>query len=370
MVRAALFDGRTAEARPVTLAAVEDRLQLGFGDGGEDERVEPALLRAVEGSGGTRFSRTDLPGWRLRLLDPADPPLAALLPVQAKGYGRWIDRLGLWRASALFAGIAVAVLLVGHLAPAYVAPLVPQRWERDLGNSLVGDFGTLRCASPDGNAALRALADRIDPAATSADPDAAIRFSALDSSIYNAAALPGRNIVVFRGMLDDTRPTALAGVLAHEMAHVHRRHVTQALIREFGIGSLIRLFAGGIGANTEQLVGLSFTRANEAEADADAIAALRRADVDPRPTAALFFKLSHLTGDQRGDDRLAFLNSHPVSIDRAIAFYRSYVPGHAYRPVLMPAQAQALAAICGPPQPDAGPGTKIRRLLDRWRRPR
>ena len=58
--------------------------------------------------------------------------------------------------------------------------------------------------------------------------------------MFNAAALPGGYIVVFKPAITETDPDALAGVLAHEIAHVRRRHVTEALIRELGIGALIR----------------------------------------------------------------------------------------------------------------------------------
>jgi predicted Zn-dependent protease len=132
-------------------------------------------------------------------------------------------------------------------------------------------------------------------------------------------------------------------VLAHEVAHVRRRHVTQALIRELGIGALIRLFAGGVGANAEQLVSLSYTRANEAEADADAIAALGRAGIDPRPTAALFQKLDKQDGDF---DTVEWLNSHPRSKERARLFAASYRPGRTYRPSLSAADYAAIRTAC------------------------
>ena len=136
--------------------------------------------------------------------------------------------------------------------------------------------------------------------------------------------------------------------MAHEIAHVRRRHVTEALVRELGIGALIRTFAGSVGANAEQVVGLSFTRSNEREADADAIATMRRTGIDPRPTAALFAKLSKKSG---GDSKpaLEFLDSHPGSKARAGNFARSYDPKATYRPALDAATAKALLTACATP---------------------
>src|SRR4029453_1045068 len=139
-------------------------------------------------------------------------------------------------------------------------------------------------------------------------------------------------IVIFDGALRETKnPDAMAGVLAHEIAHVRRRHVTQALIRELGIGALIRLFAGDVGANAQQLVSLSYTRANEYEADGDAIAALARARIDPRPTAELFRELDNEDGPDFA--RAEFLNTHPAGGDRATGFAGPFRRGPEYSPL-------------------------------------
>ena len=186
------------------------------------------------------------------------------------------------------------------------------------------------------------MAERIEPGVTRG-PDR-ISFAALDVDILNAAAIPGNHIIVFKKIIRDGRsPDELAGVLAHEIAHVRRRHVTEALLRELGIGALIRLFAGGIGANTQQLVSLSYTRANEAQADADAIESLKRAGIDPRPTADLFARLGSKNGDNAS---LQWLQSHPASGGRAKRFAASYDPKTTYRPAISDTHATALYDVC------------------------
>lgn len=344
--RATLFDGSVAEACSVLVSAEGGAVAVARDDG-KVERIDPALLRLVESAAGRpRFSRSDIAGWRLRFAAAPDAELAALLPHRSARYGRWIDRIGLVPATGAFAAVAVIVLVVGYSAPAWVAPLIPDQWERNLGTALVGDFGDLRCVDRAGNRALGALAERLEPGITR--PGArAIRFTAINVPMFNAAALPGGQIVVFKEMLVESESDALAGVVAHEIAHVRRRHVTQALVRELGIGSLIRLFAGGVGANAQQLVALSYTRANEAEADRDAIAALDRAGIDPRPTARMFARLSKEAGEsESGEFDASFLESHPVSRDRARLFAASFVQGRAYRPALTREQADALTDAC------------------------
>jgi predicted Zn-dependent protease len=214
-------------------------------------------------------------------------------------------------------------------------------WERNVGGAIVGDFGDLRCRNADGQKALEKLVERVAPGATQG-PDG-IKVAALDVNVFNAAALPGGYIVVFKPAITETDSDALAGILAHEVAHVRRRHVTEALLRELGIGALIRMFAGDLGANAEQLVSLSYTRENEAQADADAIEMLKRANISPKPTAALFQRLSK----QAPEFSAQFLQSHPASSKRADHFAASFDPARAYQPALDRDSSDALFNICG-----------------------
>ena len=349
MPRAILYDGVHAERYPIDVALVgDDLLRLGaHGDVPLDQ-----LAVADEDKTQLILSRRGCVGWRLILDQPVDPDLRARLPNAAR-YGGWIDRFGLAKATVALTVIAGAVLIVGHVAPHYIAPFVPPSWERNIGDAIVGDFGDLRCRSLKGDAALNALVERLEPGATQAG-GGQIQIAALHVDMFNAAAIPGAHIIVFKGAIDETpNPDAMAGILAHEIAHIRRRHVTEALIRELGIGALIRTFAGGIGANAEQVVGLSFTRANEAQADDDAIATLRRVGIDPRPTADLFAKLAKQQGsDAKG--AMQFLESHPGSKNRAGNFARSFDPKAHYRPALDLAGSKALMGACDTPKRDAG----------------
>ena len=344
---AVFFDGVTASRYTVAVAAVDGGLRLTLADPPDapwDQWVGASeLTRIDDGHGPVRLGRAGQPGWRLTLPADADPAIMAMVPVRQR-YGRWIDKVGLGKAAAACAVIAAGVVLAGHVAPAYIAPLVPRSWEHNLGSTMFGNFGDNRCTSPDGDAVLRRLVARIDPAALQGPYP--VEIHALDVDIFNAAALPGGYIVVFKGAIDEADGDAMAGVVAHELAHIHRRHVTQSLVRELGIGALVRLFAGGVGANAEQLVALSFTRANEAQADADARVMLARANISPMPTARLFAKLGKDEG--RVAANIQFLNSHPMSQDRARAFAAAFDPHRAYQPAMSVQEHAALVMACRP----------------------
>lgn len=348
--RGILYDGATAHPHEVTVEAVGGELRLATADG-YGLSADPSLLtRTDEGGAQVRLGRSDRPGWRLLMEQPVSEDVLALLPAKGR-YGRWIDRFGLGKAAVAFGAVAAAVLAIGYTAPHWIAPHVPRSWERNLGDSIVGDFGDLKCRNPEGQRALNSLVERLAPGAVGTG-EGQVRASALDVAVFNAAALPGGHIVVFKPAITETdNADALAGIIAHEVAHVRRRHVTEALVRELGIGALIRLFAGNIGANAQQLMALSYTRANEAEADRDAIAMLRRAGIDPRPTARLFNELAGRDGDD--EFALEWLASHPASGGRSKRFAASYDPEATYRPSLDRAQYDALWNICwkGPSKP-------------------
>ncbi len=340
MTRAVLYDGVTADRHEVAVDVGAGSLTLTGDTIAPTEVPCSELAVAEEDQRLLILSRSGQGGWRLRLNQPVDPALRTLLP-QASRYGSWIDRVGLAKASAILGGVAAVALLIGYSAPAWIAPLVPESWERNLGAAMVGDFGDNACRDPAAVTALKRMADRVEP-----QPQSPIAMTLIDVGIFNAAALPGGQIVIFDGALEEAKnPDALAGVLAHEIAHVRRRHVTQALIRELGIGALIRLFAGDVGANAQQLVSLSYTRANEYEADGDAIAALARSRIDPRPTGELFRKLSK-DEDEGGLFAAEFLNSHPNTRGRAERFSASYRKGVAYAPSLSAEDYKAMRTAC------------------------
>ncbi|MEO7601995.1 MAG: M48 family metallopeptidase [Sphingomicrobium sp.] len=345
MIHGRLYDGVDAIPHVVEVEVAPGALRLSQ-PGGWTDTIPGAELKRLDAPGGElRLGRSDRPGWRLILptetADAFDPLLG-----RPDRYGRWIDRIGLAPAVAIGALVTAAVVGIGYTAPRLLAPHVPTSWERNVGAGLFGDFGSNRCRSTKGQAALEAMVERVAPGATKG-PDA-IRIAALDVPIYNAAALPGGYVVVFKPMVTENDTDALAGILAHEIAHVRRRHVTEALIRELGIGALIRLFAGDLGANAQQLVALSYTRSNEAEADSDTVAMLRQANISPRPTAELFRKLSGEDGDLDSRTAIAteFLSSHPLNAERAKAFAKSWRKGTAYKPALDRDSEAALFDIC------------------------
>ena len=86
------------------------------------------------------------------------------------------------------------------------------------------------------------------------------KFKVANLSDINAFALPGGFIYVHRGLLEKVRSEGeLAGVMAHEIAHVALRHPTnqasKAYLAQSGIGILGGLLGGKSGAAKGAAIG-------------------------------------------------------------------------------------------------------------------
>jgi Zn-dependent protease with chaperone function len=341
MTRGTLFDGSVALERPIDVTAAASDLVLTDGSGSEERVAAADLILLDRRSGRVRLAHRRIDGWRLLLQEPIAPDVAALLPKRAAALSSPVSR----RTMGVLIGVtgalsALAAILI--FAPHLVARHLPMSLERKIGAAYDLPANLTRCDDPKAQAALDALIDRLDPTARRDG----FTIELLDVDAVNAAALPGGRMVVFRGLIDelgeDDGVDGLAGVLAHEIAHVRRRHVATALVRQFGLGAVVTAAGGGaVATNAGGLLALRYGRGAEAEADRDAQAILRRAGIDPRATARQF--------DRFADEEIGlpeWLESHPASKGRAADFRKTHEAGKAYRPSLDAAGTTAILNAC------------------------
>lgn len=159
----------------------------------------------------------------------------------------------------------------------------------------------------------------------------AYQFKVANLSDINAFALPGGFVYIHRGLIEKVRSEGeLAGVMAHEIAHVALRHSTnqasKAYIANAGIGILGGLLGGKTQTTTGQIVGavggfglnalfLKYSRGAETQADIVGAQIMAKAGYDPMEMVRFFETLRKQAGSD--PSKVAqFLSDHPAPVNR------------------------------------------------------
>jgi len=158
--------------------------------------------------------------------------------------------------------------------------------------------------------------------------DAQVPFTikVVDSDVVNAMALPGGFFYVNSGViLAADEEAEMAGVMAHEIAHVAACHYGREMTRAqlLQMMSLPAIFMGGwIGYAAYEGMGLGipltflhFSRAFEAEADYLGVEYMYRAGYDPSAFVSFFEKLQAMEKKKPGTLSKAF-ETHPQNAER------------------------------------------------------
>ena len=361
------LDGRTPVRRAVTVRVVGAGLDLTLEDGAT-VRWPLDELRQTQGAYAgepVRFERGPAP--ETLLVDDPAVLVAIRDTVPGAGRRRFHDprrrraRLGATIIALAIALASSAALYVWGIpaASGVVARWVPVAWEDRVGASVVTQFVPVakRCTDPAAQAALDTLMQRLLAAAGPVP----YRFEVIvaDVPVVNALAAPGGHLVIFRGLLDASRgPDELAGVLAHEIQHVLKRHSTRMILQHASTALVVTAMLGDVsGVASIAIEGarvfgaMAYSRAHEAEADEAGTRLLLAAGIDPAGLIGLFDD-GRLAGP---GGALPYVASHPPSADRAAALRRlAGTPGQTFTPALDAAEWSALRGACRGAKP-AGP---------------
>ena len=341
------LDGRTPARQPATVRVMREGLEITTGAAGT--RFWPYReLRQTQGAYTGEEVRLERGGDLPETLLIPDSAFLASLHEAAPHMGlRFHDprrrsariRWTIAAAGGVLAATAAIYLWGIPLLAALVTPHVPVVWEESVGRSALSYLAPpeRRCGDPVLSAAMDAIAARL-VAARPRSPYT-MRVYVVNRPVVNALAAPGGHVVILHGLLERTdTPEELAGVMAHELQHILRRHTTRAVIQDVGTGLLLMALTGDMtgplayGLETARALGdLRYSRRAEEEADREGMKMLLAARVDPAGMIAFFEKMQKEEGAQ--SQALTYLSSHPMPAER-IARLRSLA-----------------AAGTGPPEP-------------------
>ncbi|HEY7569691.1 MAG TPA: M48 family metallopeptidase [Gemmatimonadaceae bacterium] len=153
------------------------------------------------------------------------------------------------------------------------------------------------------------------------------RFYVVDSREVNAFAVPGGYVYINRGLIERARTmNQLAGAMAHEIAHVTRRHSVQQMAQaqraDAGLTLaciLTSVCQSGAASAAIQVGGSAlfakFSRDDEQEADEYGVQYLVQAGIDPRGMVDMF---RTLLNERRSQPTAvdAWFRTHPLEEDR------------------------------------------------------
>ena len=183
-------------------------------------------------------------------------------------------------------------------------------------------------------------------AAQTERPDLPWRFGVLDAPQVNAFAVPGGTIFVTRGLLEQMKSEAeLAGVLAHEIVHVLKKHHLKAIqkgaqtalagearntaLKDRGGAAREKLIAFGT-----EIYSRGLDKSDELEADRLGVAIAARGGYDAYGLASVLQALQAMSAQ---DSAVALMfKTHPAPAERLASLDRmqSFLDGYASQPQL------------------------------------
>ncbi|MFN0062362.1 MAG: M48 family metallopeptidase [Myxococcaceae bacterium] len=343
------LDGQTALVQAVRLEFDrEEGLALVRLDA-PDASVEVWPWTAVNVTGvlqETHLSHAVTQGLRLVVRDVAvrDALRARGVHVPSDKFSRRVGVAVGLLALVVTAGVAIA-LSVPRLSR-WIAHRIPPSMEAHLAGSVDDALAKMTCDGEEGQAALADLLTRLGAGSDGA------KVSVVNLSLVNAFALPGQRVVLTRGLLEEVEsPDEVAAVLAHELEHVHQRHVLAHVVRSSLLSAAWAVTVGDFAGlmvldptTAFEIATLRFNRDDEREADTGALKRLEGASIDRHAFARFFERLQ-----KEGGEVPTLLSTHPPHAERVAAGPPERAANA--KPALSPDQWEALRATCAKSPP-------------------
>ncbi len=170
-----------------------------------------------------------------------------------------------------------------------------------------------------------------------------LKFHAVENATINAFAMPGGNVILHTGLLLAAEtPEEVAGVLAHEIAHVQQRHGIRGILSSAGLFLIAQSLLGDVTGlvavitdNGSFLLSRQFSRDFEREADEHGWDYLLAADIRPDGMIRFFQrmqeeerkmhdKVQEVTSVDVSEGALQLASTHPATQERIDALQRKW----------------------------------------------
>lgn len=248
------------------------------------------------------------------------PELSAATRMIHRGVSR--RRMAFLVTLAVVTGLIIALFASRDYLVSIVANRVPPSVEKKLGEVAMRQILLSKATVSDPRlvAPMNAIMTRLESGMVNQPYE--LTLYVVEDEAINAFALPGGYVAIHTGLIREARSSdEIAGVLAHEIAHVVERHSLRQLISTVGVFVLVQAVLGdvsGIVAAAAEggadLLVLRFSRDAEREADERGLEILVAAGVDPTGMVTFFETLREQEGT--GSIIPAMLSTHPATEER------------------------------------------------------
>lgn len=206
---------------------------------------------------------------------------------------------------------------------------VPPSWEEAFGQAAAKSEEARAVQDPVVDDAVQQIFNRL-VAALPKDQPYHFHLQPIWSPVENAYALPGGQVLLTSALVAASNsPDEVAGVLGHELEHVLGRHTFRAMARKLGISFVLGMalgdqgLSGMIAEGSNKLLGLSFDRSQEWQADQVGVKLAHDAGYAPSAMADFFKRqLKEQDLDPGAEKALALLSDHPADSDRLAQIYQ------------------------------------------------
>ncbi len=313
-----LFDGQSSRARPAVLYRLGDQVVLEYDGQSRNFALKEVNVLSRLGSAPRAIEFPGLMRFETSSHEEVDQVFGHL--------SSFIHRLENNTQLILVSIVAFAAFCVASylwIIPAtsrFIVHKSPQSYIDKLAQKMEGEWGFGEAAklAPENQDKLDTITSRL----TRSFPEQriSIRPIALEDTA-NAFALPDGTMMVTEPLLELLTTDQALAVMMHEMGHVTHRHGLQAMAGQMIISVLLffTVGAGDITAIGQNLIGLSYSRRHEKEADLFAARHLKEAGLKPSLLSD-GLKRIETTSSRRMKEagRLpTFLSSHPLTEERA-----------------------------------------------------
>jgi len=320
------FDGMSSKAHEVSVTVVGEILSIRGQDVHED--VELSICSLEPALGTTRRTLYTPAGGRLDTED--QQAFSALEGLQGGKHGfrfiHWLESRWKWAAAAAAVSFGLVICLsvwgIPWLAHA-AAFSIPEEANQALGKGVLESidrhfFKPTELGLEDQERIRSMVREFVN---ASGAPEPAV-FEFRNSPFGpNAFALPGGTVVLTDELVSFVEnDEELLGVVAHELAHLQKRHALRSVLQSAGVFALVTVIVGDVvsitsaaGALPALLLKSSYSRGFEREADDTASRWMIDTGHGVWPMIAFLTRVEEKDRDGAGPE---FLSTHPASENR------------------------------------------------------